>query len=953
MKHLDAIEIIEFPSGHIMEYTQKILVVFAIAFLGSLSLSSAAYIKKDLNFAKNFEKNFNLELPRTLLREKRQSERFDLSLTENNAAELEDLSELEKVHDRRAVAEEIQEASLKFEKIEEQEKRSAHKEHNDTEENTQDEAVPKNVHDVIRALYNKKEDSTEELQQELQENSTDPDDFNKLLKRHLHPGVVGNILGANFLEEIPLEQLDSHSCMVEAFDYGHSHNSGLLTHELLCEVRKVPHYIRVGMRNLKSELTLGPMITEEFEGDVLGSFHRHIPQLFEAVIKEPHHLLILPEIIRDVVPFKSIFRAMHRINTVFFKVVHFVHNMIREHLFKIAENFLLHHNLGLHFLRILHHFGKLHLVERVLGLALPHLENIIAKPILSPVTLHDDELYTPEYHHSLREVIATFQGVHDGYFASGIHDLFRSGVKTFFSESTRSTMTSFLSTIPFLNNFVPYLDTITTKFSPVDVSPVVNPIFENFAPVVAPIIDGLSPVISPFGLGSVVNAVEPVPIETETVRTSVSSESRASSIVEVAPEVAPVIESPVINPLVGYSIINPVTSVYPVVTKAVAPFAYSKASASIVGAPNLVVSPVVGGPIISSFGHLGSVISPEVYPTATEVMSSASGMAKTSSIVGSPDLAGTLASETVSSSTSSSTSSTVVEAQPVVATKPVVSYAAPTMLPHTVSAIPYVPSSVVSETTAVSESSSKSVSVTESVAPAPVVETIPEVVDCGPAPVVVSEPAVESSVMTTASASTVTSSSASNVAAIQQHPSGLYPNVVSAVAPVAPIVSASASSNAIVSTTDHLTKPLPFAGYGLNYPGLSLARPGYYSPLSFSRALASAVAASKTVSTTSSTTSVISRRDFSFVLPREKIVNVLGSDCILPGDTVSVTLKNKAVLYGSVLDASSPITFSFLRPKLYNPLLRSGARVWNVLHSDFTDPECVEIFNDPALLNIY
>ncbi|XP_032679512.1 uncharacterized protein LOC116847963 [Odontomachus brunneus] len=147
-----------------MEYTQKILVVVAIAFLGSLSLiSSAAYIKKDLNFAKNFEKNFNLELPRTLLREKRQSERFDLSLTENNAAELEDLSELEKVHDRRAVAEEIQEASLKFEKIEEQEKRSAHKEHSDSEENTQDEAVPKNVHDVIRALYTNKEDSTEEL----------------------------------------------------------------------------------------------------------------------------------------------------------------------------------------------------------------------------------------------------------------------------------------------------------------------------------------------------------------------------------------------------------------------------------------------------------------------------------------------------------------------------------------------------------------------------------------------------------------------------------------------------------------------------------------------------------------------------------------------------------------------------------------------------------------------
>lgn len=136
MKHLDAIEIIEFPSGRIMEYTPKIFVVFAIAFLGSLSSSSAAYIKKDLNFAKNFEKNFNFQLPRTL-REKRQSEHFDLSLTENNAAQLEDLSELERAHDRRAVAEEIHETSLKYEKLEEQEKRNAHNEHSDTEENTQ------------------------------------------------------------------------------------------------------------------------------------------------------------------------------------------------------------------------------------------------------------------------------------------------------------------------------------------------------------------------------------------------------------------------------------------------------------------------------------------------------------------------------------------------------------------------------------------------------------------------------------------------------------------------------------------------------------------------------------------------------------------------------------------------------------------------------------------------
>lgn len=184
MKQPDAIEIIEFSSGRIMEHTSKIFVAFAIAFLASLSLSSAAYIKKDFDFAKNFENNF--KLPRTL-REKRQSEHFELLAAEDNAAQSED-----KLSDKRAIVEQIQETSLKIEKDrEEPEKRNAHKDSEViTEINiwfiienweprtvrniriiflcffSQVDTVPyKNVHEVIHALYADNKDLVEKRQE--------------------------------------------------------------------------------------------------------------------------------------------------------------------------------------------------------------------------------------------------------------------------------------------------------------------------------------------------------------------------------------------------------------------------------------------------------------------------------------------------------------------------------------------------------------------------------------------------------------------------------------------------------------------------------------------------------------------------------------------------------------------------------------------------------------------
>lgn len=120
MKQPDAIEVIEFPSGHTMEHSNKLFVAFAIAFFASLS--SAAYIKEDFNLAaKNIEKNINFE-PRTLREKRHQDEHFDI-FVEDDAVNADD--RLSEFPEKRAITEEITETKVKYENNEEQEKQSA------------------------------------------------------------------------------------------------------------------------------------------------------------------------------------------------------------------------------------------------------------------------------------------------------------------------------------------------------------------------------------------------------------------------------------------------------------------------------------------------------------------------------------------------------------------------------------------------------------------------------------------------------------------------------------------------------------------------------------------------------------------------------------------------------------------------------------------------------------
>lgn len=104
MKQPVAANVIEFPSS-IMAKMSNILAAFAIAFLASLSLSSA-FTGYNLDISDTFERHLDHEL-QPLLREKREKEAEVFQLRNDNSLELEEeLSEPKSINERGAIGEE-------------------------------------------------------------------------------------------------------------------------------------------------------------------------------------------------------------------------------------------------------------------------------------------------------------------------------------------------------------------------------------------------------------------------------------------------------------------------------------------------------------------------------------------------------------------------------------------------------------------------------------------------------------------------------------------------------------------------------------------------------------------------------------------------------------------------------------------------------------------------------
>lgn len=640
------------------------------------------------------------------------------------------------------------------------------------------------------------------------QNSTKSETFSNLLKRQAVASAAAaaaatsssGLLGTNLWEAVPLDDLDAHSCEVEAFSHGHLHVSGTIVHEFFCELRKLWHYGLIVMRNLRSELTLGPLVAGEVVGDgILARLFHHTLHLCRAVIREPHHLLILHDIIRDAVPFPSIIGAIHRVKTVFFKVLHFGLDLVRGHVRHLLVHFFSRGNLGVLLRERLYHLGSILPLEKTVASAAT--ATATATTTTTAIASGDGSIVAPDYRTSLAEVLSSFRGFYDGYHASGVPHLVRAGTKSFSTSSVLPRIRSYLSRIPFSSYCGPVEQSTTvTTSSASSASSVSTSSVGISEPVIAPVVSPVAPVI---------------PVEAETASSSASATATATTtVVETQPPVF--------------------ASVEPTVVPSISPYESASSSAAAVATA---VSPVAASPVVSGY-------------------------------------------------------------QPVPLIQPV-----PTLSP-----------AVVSNT--VSESSSSAVAVA--------------------APEVVSAPVAERVPFTL--------------------PLRRPRPILSAVAPAA-----TAAASASASTDGRtLLEPSRYRGLDLDvdrrirYP---LIRSRVSPAVLPSSAVTSSAAASTSVSdgssssaAASSSASSVSPAGFSFVLPREQIIGALGYDYLSPGDIVAVTLKNRSTLVGRVLDANSPITFTFLRPKLRASLLRHGGRVWNLLPRDFRDPECVRKFNNPLLL---
>ncbi|KAL0122420.1 hypothetical protein PUN28_007266 [Cardiocondyla obscurior] len=828
-----------------MVKTSNVLAAFAVVFLAFSSSSSAEHNSDVYNVFNSHELNYEIE---PVYREKRQNEAEEYYLRNIDPLTHEKEAELsEAVYEKRAVyAEKAKDQTRQNdeEKSEEREKSNVEVT-NDIEEaqDTQDDVFSyKNMHDLIQALILADEEEIIERLKQLRKNDPKSETHSKLPKRQAVASASASasasatsssdLLGATLWDPVSLVDLDAHSCETEAFSHGHFHLSGTLGHEFFCELRKLWHYVLIIFRNFRSELTLGPLVAGDVVAEgVSDSFFYHVSHIAQAVIREPHHLLVLPDIIRDAVPFPSIFGAFNRVRFVFSKVFHFGLDLLRGHARHVFNHFLNHPHLGVHLQKKLH---KLHKLQKY-GSILP-LEDVIAEPIgvaetsavaatataTATATASSDSVVIPNYQRSLAELLSSCRGFYDGFHASGFSHLIRAGAQSFSVSSAFSRISSYLPRIPLFSNF-----------------------FSNY--------DCAAP---------------------QTTTVTASSAASASSVASAS----------------------------------------SAASASSIG---------FGGPaaVVAA-----PVISPVIEPIV----------------------------ETGSASASATATASVAETQPAISV-------GPTIVPSVVSYEP-VSSNVAASAAATATATAAASPVVSGYQTAPLIQAVPTL-----SPAIVSNTVSETSSVAVssaaASASPVISTSIygrvphthrkhykSKPIHVSKHAYKHAPSVTSSAA----AASASASTGGRV-----LLEPARYRGLDLDidrrfrYP---LGRSRIYSAGGPSAAASSAAAsvsggsAASTAAASSSASSSLSD-GYSLVLPREQVIGALGYNYLVPGDVVTVTLKNKSVLFCRVVDANSPLTFSFLKPKLRTSLVRSGGRVWNLLPRDFKDPECIRKFDNPLLLS--
>ncbi|KAG7199991.1 hypothetical protein KM043_014415 [Ampulex compressa] len=262
----------------------------------------------------------------------------------------------------------------------------------------------------------------------------------------------------------PLHVLEKLNCELEAISYGHDHEAGIAAHEVLCEIRKLWHLLLLSGKNLKSEMSVGPLMGHDDDGTlslqdltsskVPSTLIQHGPAIMEALIKDPNHLSVLPDILKESVPLAHIVESLHRLEGAVGKFFLVLRDSFEPHLGK-HEHVKVLNDLNDKLLMIVPNFLK-----RINE----HLETKLSKEQSSvPAKSMDPEesattnflketngspISLANYMELMKETVNILHSVYGAYHASGFSDFLISARKIF-SEISTENIGKLVNVVPF------------------------------------------------------------------------------------------------------------------------------------------------------------------------------------------------------------------------------------------------------------------------------------------------------------------------------------------------------------------------------------------------------------------------------------------------------------------------------------------------------------------------
>ncbi|XP_043673927.1 uncharacterized protein LOC122631844 [Vespula pensylvanica] len=244
----------------------------------------------------------------------------------------------------------------------------------------------------------------------------------------------------SFPTPLPLEVLKQIQCATEAIEYGHPHLLSTIVHEILCETKKLLHYLLHAFLNLLSEITVGPRINllEADAGSTFVEFLDRAPVIVEELLKEPRHLLALPEILITAIPLEDIILTINRLKEDFL--------VLLERLYPVFSQL---------FEKLLVLLGKeVEIFVSFIDALKTTFLNFITSSTSSADTLLIDVQDEPVF-------IDTVKAVYDGYQASGIQEIFLNSQ----SSDSSSQQEEIIPVIP-LSSQSTSSDAVTTMVLP-------------------------------------------------------------------------------------------------------------------------------------------------------------------------------------------------------------------------------------------------------------------------------------------------------------------------------------------------------------------------------------------------------------------------------------------------------------------------------------------------------